>query len=134
MDNVSRNVLAPLLLRLGLAFFFAFQGLSKLGPDNNWGSSWHDSLPSVAQLAIAWGELIGAAVVAVGFLTRIAAVVLAGILTAFVLGVHGSAGFDPRSRELGFEYNVTLLIACLTLALLGSGVIGLDTWLWRKKR
>jgi putative oxidoreductase len=134
MDNLCRNMLAPLLLRLGLAFFFAFQGLSKLGPNNDWGGSWDDRLPSIAQLAIAWGELLGAAAVAVGFVTRAAAVVLAGILAASVMGVHGGAGFDVRVQGLAFEYTVALLVACLTLALLGSGVLGLDTWLWRKKR
>ncbi len=134
MDNLSRTVLAPLILRLGLAFFFAIQGLSKLGPDNGWGSAWHESLPGIAQIVIAWGELLGAAAIAIGFLTRVAAVILAGVLIAFVLAVRGAAGFEVRNRDLGFEYTVVVLFACLTLVLLGSGVLGLDAWLWRKKR
>lgn len=134
MEQLARTVLAPLTLRLGLGFFFAFQGLSKLGPDNNWGSSWHDEVAPAAQVAIAWGQLLGGAAVAFGFLTRIFALVLSGILISALLAVHGEGGFDIHNRGIGLEYNTALVAGCLTLALLGSGPVGFDAWLWRKKK
>ncbi len=133
MDNIYRTVLAPLLLRLGLAFFFIFQGLSKLGPDNGWGTSWHDSLHTVGQVAIAWGELLGGAALAFGFLTRLVAVLVAGILAGSLYAVHGGANFSLRNQAIHFEHTIAVAFACLALSMLGSGPIGLDPWLWRKK-
>src|SRR5256885_349049 len=92
MGQLGRNVLAPLTLRLGLALFFAFQGLSKLGPDNGWGSAWHEDSPPAAQAAIAWTELLGAALLAFGFLTRLFALLLGGTLVAALFIVHGAEG------------------------------------------
>ena len=134
MTQMARNVLAPLTLRFGLAFFFAVQGLSKLGPDNGWGSAWHEEVPAAAQVAIAWGELGGAALLVFGFLTRIFALLLGGILVAALLAVHGAGEFNLRSETIAFDYNAAVLAACLTLALLGGGPVGLDTWFWEKKK
>src|SRR5438094_4340433 len=102
MRDLARTVLAPLTLRLGLAFFFAVQGLTKLGPDNGWGSSWHEDIAPAAQAAIAWGELFGAALLAFGFLTRIFALLLGSILVAALLAVHGPAEFNLRSDRIAF--------------------------------
>ena len=134
MKQLAQDILAPLTLRLGLAFFFAFQGLSKLGPDNNWGSAWTTTLHSAAQVPIAWGQLLGAAALAFGFLTRLFALLVGGILVASILAVHGMGGFDIRNRDLPLEYIIAILAGCVTVFLLGSGTLGLDVWLWRKKK
>src|SRR5438874_7605251 len=134
MKDLTRTVLAPLVLRLALSFFFVFQGMSKLGPENGWGSRWDEGLPAAAQVPIAWGEFLGGVALLLGFLTRIMALTLGGILTGSVFAMHGSGGFDPRNQALGLEYTVSLTIVCIALALLGGGVVGLDSWLWGKKR
>ena len=73
-----KNALVPLLLRLALAAIFIFHGLALVGgPDHQWGAAWNRSAeapPAPAQLTVAWGELIGGIALAVGFLTRLAAV------------------------------------------------------------
>jgi putative oxidoreductase len=132
--NLNQNVLAPLILRLALAFFFMFQGMSKLGPDNGWGSQWHERLPTAAQVPIAWGQFLGGVALLAGFLTRLVALALAGVLLASVLAMHGRGGFDIRNQELGFEYTVCLVLVCVALSILGGGKVGLDNVLWRKKR
>jgi putative oxidoreductase len=133
MNDLSRNVFAPLVLRLGLAFFFLFQGMSKLGPDNGWGSGWHQGISMPGQIAIAWGQFLGGAALAIGFLTRLFALAMAGVLGGSVAAMHGVGGFDIRNQNVGFEYTACLLVVCLALALLGGGLLGLDTWLWRRR-
>jgi putative oxidoreductase len=134
MNNLTRNVLAPLVLRLALAFFFAFQGMSKLGPDNGWGSNWHPKIHTPVQILIAWGQFLGGVALLLGFLTRLMALTLGGILIASIMAAHGAGGFDIRNRGVGFEYSVALLAVCAGVALLGGGSVALDTWLWGKKR
>jgi putative oxidoreductase len=132
--NLTQTALAPLTLRLALAFFFVFQGMSKLGPDNSWGSRWHGTLSPAVQVPIAWGEFFGGVTLLFGFLTRITALAMGGVLIASVLAVHGREGFDIRNHGLGFEYTVCLAVVCVALALLGGGPVGLDALLWKKKR
>jgi putative oxidoreductase len=134
MNGLSQSVLAPLVLRLGLAFFFAFQGMSKLGPDNGWGSAWHPSMQMPVQIAIAWGQFLGGAALAIGFLTRVFALAVAGILAGSLAAMHGMGGFDIRNRNVAFEYQACIIVACLALALLGGGALSFDRMLWGTKR
>jgi putative oxidoreductase len=133
MDKLARNVLAPLLLRLGLAVIFIFHGMGKLGPNNGWGTDWDKSkkMHVAAQVPVAWGELLGGVALALGFLARLAALGLAIIMVGAISVIHPANGFDYRNG--GSEYNFCLLAICLAVICLGGGPLALDHWLWRKK-
>ena len=130
MDKVARNALAPLLLRLGLAVVFIFHGMGKVSPDKSWGTAWHPELSVALQAAVAWGEFLGGVALAIGFLTRLAALGIVGIMAGAIATVHWQFGF-PGPK--GWEYNFVLITMALAVALLGSGVLGLDYWLWPRK-
>lgn len=132
MDNLARNVLAPLILRLGLAIIFVYHGMSKLGPANDWGLAWNKELHAAIQAPVAWGEFLGGLALALGFLVRPAALGLGVIMIGAIATVHPANGFDARNN--GSEYNFCLLAVCLAVMLLGSGPLALDHWLWPKKR
>ena len=136
MERFARDGLVPLVLRLGLAVVFVYHGMSKLGPDKEWGTTWAPAgmdLPGLAQAAVAWGEFLGGIALAIGFLVRVAALGLIAIMAGAIVKVHGQHGFrlfDPnRPLELGYEYNFVLIAVCAALVLAGSGTIGLDHWL-----
>jgi len=132
MDRFGQKVLAPLVLRLGLAVIFIYHGLSKLGPDTRWGTAWAGDLdlPPAVQAAVAWGEFLGGVALAIGFLARLAALGLIVIMVGAIALVHGQHGFalyNPISpSDLGYEYNFALIVLCLGVVLLGSGPVGLD--------
>jgi hypothetical protein len=96
-------------------------------PDKGWGAAWNKSPeapPAPAQLAVAWGELIGGIALAFGFLTRLAAAGIAVIMAGAIATVHWPHGFDLRQG--GFEYNFVLIVACLCLILGGPGPFAVD--------
>jgi putative oxidoreductase len=139
MDTLARKVLAPLILRAALAVVFVYHGMGKLGPDNEWGLSWNKEMPGALQALVAWGEFLGGIAMAIGFLVRLAALGLASIMVGAIVTVHGANGFalmskDREPTKLGYEYNLALIAICLGVALLGSGILGLDHWLWPSRR
>jgi putative oxidoreductase len=126
--NFSKNVVVPLLLRLALAAIFIYHGLDLVGgPDNDWGAGWNkrpDAPPAPVQLAVAWGELVGGIALALGFLTRLAALGIIAIMAGAIATVHWPNGFDIRKG--GFEYNVAIIVMCLCLVLGGPGPLAVD--------
>ena len=123
----SKNAIVPLLLRLALAVIFIYHGLSLITADTQWGANWmpeSSGQPAAAQLAAAWGQLIGGIALGVGLLTRLAAVGIIGIMVGAILIVHLPKGFDIRQG--GFEYNFALIVMCLCLVLGGAGPFAVD--------
>jgi putative oxidoreductase len=117
--------LSPLLLRLGLAAVFLFHGWQLVGgPERQWGAAWNPNLPVPAQMAVAWGELLGGGALAVGLLTRVAALGIIAIMAGAIYTVHLPNGFDIQKQ--GYEYNVVLIVMCLCLVLGGPGPLALD--------
>src|SRR5260221_9968921 len=98
MSEFVKNTLVPLLLRLSLAAIFIFHGLALVGgPENGWGANWMkagEAPPPPVQLAVAWGELVGGIALAVGFLTRLAAIGIIAIMAGAIATVHWQHGFD----------------------------------------
>jgi len=127
-SNFCKNTLIPLLLRLTLATIFVFHGMNLIGSaDHQWGARWNDKAdapPAVVQLAVAWGELIGGITLAVGFLTRLAAIGIIAIMVGAIATVHWPNGFD--NRHGGYEYNFAIIIMCLCLILSGPGPFAVD--------
>jgi len=180
---VSKNALAPLLLRLALAVVFIYHGVDKIfGPinkwgQNDWGTTWathlwermgqppedlkskarhvykdDDSkriradhmlgdlyreegkkeLPSAiaftgGQFAVAWGELLGGIAMLFGFLTRLAALGLVIIQIGAIATVTAFKGFYQEAGG-GYEFNLVLVAACLSLLLMGGGMLSIDHW------
>jgi putative oxidoreductase len=128
----SKNVLVPLLLRLTLATIFVFHGMHMVDPDNDWGARWHkgaDAPPAPVQLAVAWGQLIGGIALALGFLTRLAALGIIAIMVGAIAMVHWPHGFDIRTNPEkggGFEYNFAIIMMCICLVLGGPGPLAVD--------
>jgi putative oxidoreductase len=136
-DAVCKNVVVPLILRAGLALIFIYHGLGKVNAENNWGAAWATNMAakqgqpvmeplqtSGAQMAVAWGELIGGIAVALGFLTRLAALGIAAIMAGAIYTVHGQHGFSLQDH--GYEYNFAILIICAALFFLGGGALAVD--------
>ena len=139
LDNLVKNALVPLLLRLGLAVVFLYHGIDMIVPEKHaYGTNWRpsldvpDPLKVPAQAAVAWGQVAGAVALAVGFLPRVAAAGLALILAGCIATVTGPYGF--KSVNQGWEYDFVLIIMCVAVFLLGGGPIGVGHWLGGRRR
>jgi putative oxidoreductase len=80
--------------------------------------------------AIAAGaaEAGGGAMLALGFLTPVAAAALTGTMATAIRKVHGPKG--PWVTDGGYEYNVVLATAALALVADGPGRPSVDAALW----
>lgn len=85
-------------------------------------------LPAVSAVLVATVELIGGAALLTGLWARWAALLLAGDMAVAILAVRLKGGFFAPN---GFEFELTLFGAALTLALIGPGRGPLDRLLRR---
>jgi len=135
--------LAPLVLRLALAFVFIMDGWVKVQALQA-GSTWTEAetLSVGTQSAVAWGEFICGIALALGLFTRLAALGIAVIMVGAIALVTGNTQFinvnlGPQGRMMnlrttsGFETNFLILAMCFSLLLLGGGAVSLDLLLWR---
>jgi putative oxidoreductase len=122
-----------LLLRVAVGGFFFGHGTQKL-----FGWFGGPGLDATAQgfhrmgmrpgrrnaLAAGLGETAGGAAVALGFATPVAASALVATMLTAINRVHAKNG--PWNSNGGYEYNVVLIAALLTLAEIGPGEPSLD--------
>jgi uncharacterized membrane protein YphA (DoxX/SURF4 family) len=80
---------------------------------------------SAAQLAVAWGELLGGVALLLGLLTRLAALGVLIIQVGAIVTVTAYHGFSAP-RATGAEYNVALVAMCLALIVTGAGFCSID--------
>ena len=83
-------------------------------------------IPAVCAVVVIAAELLGGAAIVLGAFTRLAGAALAFemVIAIIVARLHGGF-FAPY----GYEFELTLLGACLTFALTGPGHISLeDSW------
>jgi putative oxidoreductase len=136
IEGVAARTFAPLFLRAALAAVFIFHGLDKVQSVNGYGTHWMPEglphQPAILQLLVAWGELIGGICVALGLLTRYAAIGLIIIMVGAIVTVTGKNGFGLQTG--GFEYNVVLILLSATLFLTGPGTFSLDRVIHVKMR
>jgi len=85
-------------------------------------------LPSLCAAIVITVELLGGLAILLGMFTRLAGALLAFemVVAIVVARLHGGF-FAPY----GYEFELTLLGACLTFALMGPGQISLEE-LWRR--
>ena len=153
LDALSKNTLGPLVLRLGLAAIFLYQGFEKITrAGTEWGSEWHYTgppplpplfagpnpppppkhLPAPVQLAVSWGQVVCGLALALGVLTRWAAAGLV-VLRGGAIGIFTfQDGFSfPEGGD--YESNFAILVLCVAVICLGGGTLALDS-LSRGKR
>jgi len=128
-----------LLLRLALGGFFIGHGTQKLfgwfgghGPDGTAQFFEKLGLRPGRHHALAAGaaEAGGGAMILTGFATPFAASALTATMLTAINRVHFKNG--PWASNGGYEYNVVLIAAALTLAEIGPGPISVDAALGDK--
>ncbi len=127
-----------LALRLVLGLVFMGHGAQKAfgafgGPGLAGASGFMASLglkPARFWAAVAaFSELLAGALLLVGVLMPIAAALIVATMVVAIAKVHGPKGFF--SQNGGYEYNLVLLVAALTLAATGPGAYSLGHLLSR---
>jgi putative oxidoreductase len=84
-------------------------------------------LPLVSAVVVTLVEFLGGIALILGFATRWASLLLAFDMLGAIFFVHWKNGF--YMSHSGYEYALTLLAACVALALNGAGALGIDSLL-----
>ncbi|OCA81298.1 DoxX family protein [Pseudobacillus wudalianchiensis] len=122
-----------LVIRLVIGISFVGHGAQKLfgwfgGHGVKGTGGFFDSIgikPGVTMAVLAGlAELIGGALFALGLLTPLAAVMIAGTMAVAIIKVHGANGY--WATENGYEYNLTIIAVAIGIALTGAGQYALD--------
>lgn len=123
-----------LVLRVFIGVCFVVHALGKLGlvgTGNMSGfAAWLADLGvpyASAQAYLAMlSELVGGTLLAVGFLTRPAALLLVGTMIVAGRVGHRGAGYLITNDPPGAEYTINLAVVCAVIALFGPGGYSLD--------
>jgi putative oxidoreductase len=116
-----------LLARLFLAYIFIIEGWGKIGEYAAISSYMEANGVSAALLPLViLTELGGGILVAAGFMTRYAAVALAGfcLLTAMLFHTN----FSDFEQVINFNKNIAMAGGFLALVAFGPGVWSVDAW------
>lgn len=81
-------------------------------------------------------EFLGGLLLALGLATPLAATLIISVMFVAVATVHAKNGFFNSNQ--GFEYNLTLAVVALSVAIIGAGPLSLDAalgipdagWVW----
>ncbi len=135
---------ASLILRLALAVVMFPHGAQKvlgwwggagLSPTLIWFRS--IGIPDYLGLLAALTEFLAPLLLALGLLTRLAALGIGFIMLVAVFQVHLANGFfmnwSGTARGEGFEYHLLAMAIALALMLRGGGIFSLDGSLAQKK-
>jgi putative oxidoreductase len=126
-----------LLIRLVVGVLFIGHGAQKLfGWFGGYGlkgtGGWLESIgmkPGVTMALLAGlAELIGGILFALGLLTPLAGIIIAGTMVIAIAKVHGPNGLWATSN--GYEYNLILIVVAIGVALIGPGQYALDAFLF----
>ncbi|MGM0836733.1 MAG: DoxX family protein [Bacillota bacterium] len=126
-----------LIIRLVIGALFIGHGAQKLfGWFGGYGlkgtGSWFESIgmkPGVTMALFAGlTELIAGLLFALGLLTPLAGIMIAGTMLMAIVKVHAPNGLWATSN--GYEYNLTLLVVAVGIALIGAGQYSLDAFLF----
>lgn len=126
--------LAPLGLRLVLAYEFFESGLAKLHGEN-WFAEIADRFPfpfnvlppEISWQLATWTELVAPVALVLGLGTRFAGVALAVLTVVAWVSVHAGNGYNVCDN--GYQLPVFYLAMCVPLLLAGPGKLSLDHWL-----
>ncbi|MBS4214545.1 MULTISPECIES: DoxX family protein [Neobacillus] len=126
-----------LIIRLVIGLLFVGHGAQKLfgwfggyGPKGTGG--WFESIgikPGVTMAILAGlAELFGGLLFALGLLTPLAGILIAGTMAMAIIKVHAPNGLWATAN--GYEFNLTLLAVAIGVALIGPGQYALDAFLF----
>ncbi|MGD6832886.1 DoxX family protein [Sutcliffiella halmapala] len=126
-----------LFIRLIVGLLFVGHGAQKLfGWFGGYGlkgtGGWFESIGMKPGVTIALfaglAELIGGILLALGLLTPLAAVLIAGTMIMAIIKVHAPNGLWATAN--GYEYQLTLIAVVIGIALIGPGQFALDALLF----
>jgi putative oxidoreductase len=128
MSNGSNQSWGITILRVVVGIVFLAHGVQKL-----FGLGFHGAagmfgamgipLPAVSAVVVTLVELLGGAALVLGLFTRWAAGLNGFDMLVAILLVHLKNGF---LKPGGFEHPLTLLAACIALAVSGPGAVSVD--------
>ncbi|HEX9761327.1 MAG TPA: DoxX family protein [Candidatus Acidoferrales bacterium] len=123
---------ALLALRLVLALIFVYAGWPKLFGNTQSIAEFFGTIGLPAFLVPVAGvvELFGGALLAAGFYTRVAALLLSGQMVVAIFTAHMGRGVLVVSE---YQFPLALAAAALVLATTGPGIISLDHAIFRDK-
>ncbi len=125
------------ILRLVLGVVFFAHGAQKMlgwfggyGFHGTMGAFTHMGMPSPLAFLIIVTEFFAAIGLLTGFLTRIAALGVSGLMVGAIAMVHGHNGFFMNwygsQRGEGYEYHLLVLAIAIALLLRGAGSLSVD--------
>jgi putative oxidoreductase len=121
------NALQPiglLILRLALGIIFIWHGYPKLThPNAMQGFFVQHGLPGYFVTLAGVLEVFGGGLIILGFLTGIAALLLAIEMAVAIWRVHSAGGYLAVHN---YEFPLTLAVACFALATVGAGRLSAD--------
>ena len=126
-----------LIIRLVIGLLFVGHGAQKLfGWFGGYGlkgtGGWFESIgmkPGVTMALFAGlAELIGGLLFALGLLTPLAGIMIAGTMLMAIVKVHAPNGLWSTAN--GYEYNLTVIAVAIGIALIGPGQYSLDSFLF----
>jgi putative oxidoreductase len=129
--------LGLLMIRLVIGILFIGHGAQKLfGWFGGYGlkgtGGWFESIGMKPGVTLAFlaglAELLGGTLFAVGLLTPLAGILIAGTMVMAIIKVHAPNGLWATAN--GYEYNLTLLVVAIGVALIGPGQYALDAFLF----
>ncbi|MCI0574454.1 MAG: DoxX family protein [Myxococcaceae bacterium] len=126
--------LPPTLARLALGLVFLLSGWGKLhnlGMVTNYFTELGIPLPALNATLVAWTEFVCGALLLLGFLSRLAAVPLMGVMAVAILTAKRSeiAGLTDLFGQMEFAF--LLLLAWVAIA--GPGPLSLERLLHRRQ-
>jgi putative oxidoreductase len=141
---------ATLLLRIAIAFVFVGEGIRKFIDPDTLGAGRFVKIgipaPHVLGPFVGGIELVGGVLIALGLVTRLAALALVADMIVAIVATkipiligHGFAGFADPGAHTGFwamaheaRTDVTMLLGCAFLVLAGAGPWSIDASVSRR--
>lgn len=141
--NLALDV-ALVAVRVGLAWIFIYYGAGKLFGAFN-GPGIHNTaiyFANTAHLrpggffAVLGGviEFGGAIAMALGLVSRLAALALFGDQVMAMITVTWANGINPLTSNGGYEFNICLTVMALVVVALGAGRLSVDSLIARRLR
>lgn len=132
--TVLRVTLGVIFLMHGYLGFFVFTPAGMTAFNASKGIPF----PAITAWFVILGHFVGGAMLVLGILTRLGALVHVVIMGGAVFFVHLEQGFfmhgiivdaaAGKAMAGGYEYALCLLLSSVAVLLLGSGPLGLDPW------